>query len=105
MFGSTARPPFSFPGVEGEGGRALVSPATSQLCGGGSSRRCDQQRFLDEAKLGQRLSHPSLATVHDVVVEGGWLCAVMALVRGPFVWYVKLAAQPEKKTLEAVKRI
>ena len=39
-------------------------------------------RFLDEARLGRRLSHPSLAAVHDVVAEGSWLGAVMAFVDG-----------------------
>ncbi len=41
-----------------------------------------RERFLNEAELGQRTHHPSLATVYDVVVEGPWLGMVMALVKG-----------------------
>ncbi len=41
-----------------------------------------RERFLDEAELGRRIRHPSLATVYDVVAEGPWLGTIMAFVEG-----------------------
>jgi serine/threonine protein kinase len=41
-----------------------------------------RERFLDEAELGRRIRHPSLATVYDVVSEGPWLGTVMAYIDG-----------------------
>ncbi len=41
-----------------------------------------RERFLDEAQLGRRVRHASLAQVHDVIVEGPWLGIAMSYVDG-----------------------
>ncbi len=39
-------------------------------------------RFVREAALGRKVQHPGLAPTWDVVLDGGWLGTVMALVSG-----------------------
>jgi 3-hydroxymyristoyl/3-hydroxydecanoyl-(acyl carrier protein) dehydratase len=41
-----------------------------------------RERFVAEAHVGRRLSHPSLATVYDIIVEGPWLAMAMEYVDG-----------------------
>ncbi len=63
-----------------QGGDVAIKLVHPHLLAGDSTFR---KRFLDEAQLGRRVQHSSLATVHDVIVEGLWLGMVMTFVEGP----------------------
>ena len=61
-----------------QGGDVAVKLVHPEIASSGEFRA----RFLTEAGLGRRLSHPGLVPVYDVVVEGGHLAMVMGLVEG-----------------------
>lgn len=65
-----------------------------------------RERFLDEAELGQRLQHSSIARVHGVIVEGTRLGAVMDFIEGePLSSLVKPGGLPLERVVVLLKPI
>src|ERR1043166_7117411 len=62
---------------------ALDRPVALKLCPPYLAAQSElRDRFLSEARLAARLSHPNIVTVHDVEESGGLVFFVMAYIRG-----------------------